>query len=342
MAVTMHDVARVAGVSTKTVSNVINGYPHVRSATRDRVQDAIAQLGYELNQTARNLRLGRTGMITLALPELRLTYFAELADEVIAAAEREGLRVLIEQTNGDQARELAVLHGARQIPADGLIFSPLALGQDDVALFDVEFPLVLLGERVFGSASDHVAVDNVAAARAATAHLLDRGRRRIAVVGVHPDEPVGAPALRERGFREAMAAAGLPIDERLIRTGIAWHMSVGAQLTDDLISSGVGFDAVFALNDALAMGVLHSLHAHRVDVPQQVAVIGFDDIEEAGYIRPTLSSVAPGRREIAARAVALLLEQVRDRSDPTAERRRPARHELARYGVVARESTAIG
>ncbi len=339
MAATMHDVARLAGVSTKTVSNVINGYPHVRSATRDKVQDAIAELGYELNLTARNLRLGRTGLITLALPELKLPYFAEFADEVIGAAEREGLRVLIEQTEADRDRELAVLHGARRVATDGLLFSPLALGQDDVALFDVDFPLVLLGERVFGSVNDHVAVDNVAASRAATQHLLDRGRRRIAVVGVHHDEPVGAPALRERGFREAMADAGVPVDERLVRTGIAWHMSVGAQLTDELVASGVGFDAVFAFNDALAMGVLHSLHAHRIKVPSQVSVIGFDDIEEAAYIRPTLSSVAPGRREIATRAVTLLLERIRERSRKAESA--PAQQVLAGFEVVARDSTAV-
>ncbi|QIK73791.1 LacI family transcriptional regulator [Propioniciclava coleopterorum] len=335
----MHDVARLAGVSAKTVSNVINGYPHVREATRAKVQLAIDKLGYELNVTARNLRLGRTGLITLALPELKLPYFAEFADEAIRAAEARGLRVLIEQTNADRARELAVLHGVRRVMTDGLIFSPLALGPDDIRLFQVDFPLVLLGERVFGSGNDHVAVDNVAGARAATQHLIEGGRRRIAVVGSHPDEPVGAPALRERGYREALAGAGIAVDEALIRPGQAWHMSVGAQLTDELIASGVAFDAVFALNDALALGVLHSLHQHRIKVPAQVAVIGFDDVEESAYVRPTLSSVSPGREQIATTAIDLLLQRIAESPGTPAGERAPARRVLAEFSLVPRQSS---
>lgn len=340
MAATMHDVARLAGVSPKTVSNVINGYPHVRSTTRDKVQDAIDALGYELNFTARNLRLGRTGLITLALPELRLPYFAELADLVIRAAEKKRLRVLIEQTGADRTSELAVMHGSSRVMTDGLLFSPLALGQEDLELFDVDFPLVLLGERVFGSTNDHVSVDNVAAARAATEHLLARGRRRIAVVGSHPDERIGSAGLRERGYREALAAAGVGVDERLIRPGEQWHLRTGAELMDELIDSGVAFDGVFALNDALAMGVLHSLHAHRIDVPGQVAVIGFDDIEEAAFIRPTLTSVAPGLAQIAARSVELLADRIKEGSRPAAESRVPARQVFTDFAVVARESSA--
>lgn len=334
----MHDVARRAGVSAKTVSNVINGHPHVRETTRAKVQAAIDDLGYELNLTARNLRLGRSGLITLALPELRLPYFAELADDVIRAAEAQGLRVLIEQTGGDRAREVAVLHRSRRVPTDGLIFSPLALGPDDVELVDLDHPVVLLGERIVDSAHDHIAVDNVAAARAATAHLLATGRRRIALLGAHPDELSGASVLRERGYREAHAAAGVPVDEALIRSGGAWHRRVGAQLADELLASGIDFDAVFALNDALAMGVLHSLHAHRVGVPEAVAVLGFDDVEEAAYVTPTLTSVAPGRDEIAASAVSLLLARLGERG--AASGRAPTRI-LTGFALKIRESTAV-
>lgn len=119
----MQDVARLAGVSIKTVSNVVNDYPHISKATRAKVEKAIAQLGYEPNLTARNLRRGRTGLIGLALPELKLPYFAELAGSVIVAAEKRGLRVLIEQTNAERSREIDVLHGSVRHLLDGLIFS---------------------------------------------------------------------------------------------------------------------------------------------------------------------------------------------------------------------------
>ncbi|HEY5554279.1 MAG TPA: LacI family DNA-binding transcriptional regulator, partial [Cellulomonas sp.] len=139
----MHDVAALAGVSVKTVSNVVNGYQYIRPATRAKVEAAIGELGYRINITARNLRQGRTGMIGLAVPELSLPYFAELADSVIRAAEDVRLTVLIEQTGAVRQRELEVLSGQRRHLTDGLIFSPLDLGEQDKASFDVDFPMVL-------------------------------------------------------------------------------------------------------------------------------------------------------------------------------------------------------
>lgn len=338
MAATMQDVARLAGVSAKTVSNVVNEHPHVSDATRAKVNKAIEKLGYELNITARNLRKGRTGLIGLALPELKLPYFAELADSLIVEAEKLGLRVLIEQTNADRDREIDVLHGPRRFMTDGLIFSPLALGQDDIGLFRVDFPLVLLGERVFGSTNDHITMSNVEAGKAATQHLLGVGRRRIAVVGAHPGEKVGSGPLRERGYREALAEAGIPVDESLIRATGLWHRNTGSAATDALIDEGVDFDAVFALNDTLAMGVLRSLHWHGIDVPAQVAVIGFDDIEEAAYTRPTLSSVSPGREQIARQAVELLHLRISETRAPL-DARTPIQRIYADYDVMVRESS---
>lgn len=338
VAVTMQDVARLAGVSAKTVSNVVNGHPNVTPRTRDSVQRAIEKLGYEMNAAARSLRTGRTGLVTLALPELNLPYFAELAGSIIAEAEKLDMRVLIETTNADRAREIDVLHGQRPFNTDGLIFSPLALGQDDIALFNVSFPMVLLGERVFGSANDHITMSNVQAAKAATLHLIEQGCQRVAVIGSSPDERVGSAPLREQGFRLAMAEASLPVDERLVRPCVPWHRHLGAQATDELVDSGLEFDAVFALNDAVAMGVLHSLHSHRIDVPSQVAVIGFDDIDDASFMRPTLTSVAPGREQIARKAVELLAARIAE-TGKSLEERAPVQRIYADFEIKKREST---
>jgi DNA-binding LacI/PurR family transcriptional regulator len=167
---TLHDVARVAGVSIKTVSNVVNDYPHVRQTTRERVLAAIAEVGYRPNLSARGLRSGKTGVIGLAIPELRQNYFAELADVIIRMAARRNVAVLIDQTGGTREGELAVLTGERLRLTDGVLFSPDKLGQDDIELLNVSFPLVLLGERMFGGPTDHVTMHNVESARAATEH----------------------------------------------------------------------------------------------------------------------------------------------------------------------------
>jgi DNA-binding LacI/PurR family transcriptional regulator len=336
MAATLHDVARVAGVSFKTVSNVINNHPHVRDTTRARVEEAIAALGYRPNLTARSLRSGHTGAITLALPQLSLPYFAELADSVIEAAAKHGLVVLIEQTGADRGRELEVMASPRLKMSDGLIFSPLELGQEDVDLIKAEVPIVLLGERIFNSKSDHVTMQNVAAARAATEHLLSLGRTRIAVVGAHQGEVIGSAGLRLRGYREALAARNIPYDDGIVAYVRDWHRSNGAAAMHDLLDRGATFDAVFGLNDTLAQGAVRVLQEAGYRVPDDVAVIGFDDLDETRYSLPTLSTVDPGRGEIDETAIKLLMERIKD---PDAG---PPREVESAFRVVPRESTVGG
>jgi DNA-binding LacI/PurR family transcriptional regulator len=335
MVATLHDVARRAGVSIKTVSNVINDYPHIRPATRSRVEEAIAELGYTPNLTARSLRSGRTGAIALAVPDLALNYFAELAGAVIAEAESAGFAVLVEQTGGDRAREVELLQSPRRKLTDGLIFSPRGMGQEDAARLDVPYPLVLLGERIFDERVDHVTMRNVEAARAATDYLLASGRRRIAIVGAHPDEVVGSAGLRLRGYQEALEHAGVPLDPALVTYTDPWHRLNGATSVRALIESRVPFDAVFAFNDALAFGAMRALDEAGLHVPQDVALIGFDDVDESEYSIPSLTSVDPGRAWIAHAAVARLVERI---TEPGAAG--PARLMLADYRIVERESAA--
>jgi DNA-binding LacI/PurR family transcriptional regulator len=339
MTPTLRDVAELAGVSFKTVSNVVHDYPHVTEATRARVLAAIEELGYRPNRSARNLRSGRTGAIGLAVPELSLAYFAELADEVIRVAEQHDLVVLIEQTGGDRRRELDVLHGSRRQMTDGVLFSPLALGAEDAGELDgVDFPLVLLGERIFGGPVDHITMENVAGARAATEHLLQRGRRRIAVLGAHEGEVIGTAGLRLAGHRAALEAAGVAYDDALVVDAGPWHRANGAEAMRDLLDRGVTFDAVFALNDELGLGALRVMQERRIRVPEEVAIIGFDDVDEGRYSLPSLSTVDPGRRDIARLAVEVLVERI-----SAAGGEAPPRRELrSPFRIVERESTAVG
>ncbi|GAA3908029.1 LacI family DNA-binding transcriptional regulator [Microbacterium invictum] len=333
MVATLHDVALLAGVSIKTVSNVVNDYPHVRPSTRTKVEQAIAELGYTPNPTARSLRSGRTNVIGLAVPDLALAYFAELTAAVIAAAEASGLSVVVEQTGtGDRAREISVLTNARRKMTDGLIFSPLEMGPEDVDHLDVGYPLVLLGERIFDGPTDHVTMRNVEAARAATEYLIHSGRTRIAVVGAHEDEVIGSSALRMQGYREALAANGIPFDPALIGPSIEWHRANGAHSMADVIARGVPFDAVFALNDTLAFGAMRALQEAGLRIPDDVAVMGFDGLDEAQYSIPSLTTVDPGRDWIARTAVDTLRERVR------IDNTQPPTLKLAEFTILERES----
>ncbi|PKI91640.1 LacI family transcriptional regulator [Actinomycetales bacterium SN12] len=334
MAVTLHDVARLAGVSIKTVSNVINDYPHIRPATREKVERAIGELGYTPNLTARNLRSGRTGAIALALPDLSLAYFAELAAQVIHEAEAAGVVVLVEQTGADRERELDLLRSPRLKLTDGLIFSPLGMGPDDVAALDVPYPLVLLGERIFDGPTDHVTMRNVDAARAATEHLLAQGRRRVAVVGAHEGEIVGSAALRLQGYREALKAAGIAYDDSIVGYTTLWHRANGADSMRDILARGGEFDAVFGLNDTLALGAMRVLQETGRRVPDDVSVIGFDGLDEAAYSIPSLTTVDPGRSWIAKTAVSTLLDRIGGAADAD------PRTLFADYRILERESSA--
>lgn len=334
MAATLHDVAALAGVSIKTVSNVVNDYKHIRPSTRERVVAAILELDYQPNLAARSLRSGRTGVIGLALPELRLSYFAELADAVIRFAEQRGVTVLVEPTGGDRDREIAMLTSPRRKMTDGLIFSPLGMANDDAALLNVGYPLVLLGERIFDGPTDHVTMHNVEAAAAATQYLIDRGRRRIAVIGAHEGEIIGSAGLRLRGYQEALAASGMPFDDDLIGYTELWHRGNGSDAMLAMLNRGVRFDAVFGLNDALALGAMRALQTRGIRVPDDVFVIGFDNLDETAYSLPTLTTVDPGRDDIAATAVRILLDRVAQTGVAT-----PVTRVEADFRIVERQST---
>jgi DNA-binding LacI/PurR family transcriptional regulator len=336
VAVTLHDVAIRAGVSIKTVSQVVNGHAQVSPSTRQRVLAVVEELGYQPNLSARSLRSGRTHVISLIIPTLRNAYFAELADEVMVAATEYGLSVLIEQVNGTRASELAALHGPRGQGVDGLLYSALELGQaDEPVLEGIDLPLVLLGDRMFNTTRDHVTIQNEAGAKAAAEHLLSLGRRRIVALGAHRGEVIGSAGLRLAGYCQALLDASVPGDDQLVRYVGTWHRSDGADAMRALLAEQVPFDAVLAFNDTLALGAMRVLQEAGLRIPDDVAVIGFDDIDETRYSLPTLSTVNPGRTEIARTAVRLLADRIAGRHVGE-----PLEIE-ASFRVLPRESTAV-
>lgn len=335
MVVRLSDVAQRAGVSVKTVSNVVHGYVHVRPETRDRVQAALDELNYRPNLSARSLRRGRSGVIALALPALDMPYFAELASMVVEAAADRGWTVLVDQTDGLRERELEIAGGLSGRLIDGLILSPVGLDTQELMQWHWETPLVLLGEKVDRGPVDHVAIDNVAAARSATAHLLDLGRRRIAAIGYQDPahSASGVAALRRRGYEQALAESGLSVDGGLTPTVAGYCRADGAEAMSVLLDLPEPPDGVFCFNDVLALGALRALAERDVRVPDDVAVIGLDDIEDGRFSCPSLSTIAPSKRDIARRAVEMLHDRISGRSE------QPPRDVKVDFELIAREST---
>ena len=296
---TLKDVAVLAGVSVKTVSNVVNGYDFVKPENRRRVEDALNATGYRPNIGARNLRRGRTGFIALVVPELSIPYFGELAGGIIAAAAEHDWSVLIEQTQGDRARERKVIADLGPHMVDGAIVSPQAVAPDDVATPGV--PVVLLGEHPLPLPLDHVGIDNVTAARTAVRHLIDLGRTRIAAIGQHPTR--GTATQRLAGYRQAIAEAGLP---ELVAPALRYHHSDGAAAMSQLLDQAEPPDAVFCFNDMLALGAIRAAHDRGVRIPHDLAVVGFDNTEHSAYSIPALTTIAPDKAALAKAAVDLV------------------------------------
>jgi DNA-binding LacI/PurR family transcriptional regulator len=231
-----------------------------------------------------------------------------------------------------------VLHSPRLRLTDGFLFSPLGLSNDDAALVAIDTPLVLLGERIFNGPTDHVTIQNVDAAQAAIEHLLALGRSRIAVIGAHEGEVFGSAGLRFAGYTRALEIAGIPFDPALVIDVGRWHRVDGAEAMRVFLESGTPFDALFAMNDELALGAMRVMQEAGLTIPDDVAVIGFDDLDEGRYSVPSLSTVDPGRREIAVTAVRTLQERIAAKRDTVelAPREIPAR-----FAIISRESTGV-
>jgi DNA-binding LacI/PurR family transcriptional regulator len=336
--VSLKDVAARAGVSIKTVSNVVNNYQHVTPAMRERVQLAIDELGYQPNLAARHLRKGRTGIIALALPELGNPYFAELAAAVIDAAAEHDYIVLLDHTGGRREQEVLVSQGFRARVIDGLILSPIELEPEDLRRRAETVPLVLLGERQYDLPYDHIAIDNVAAARTAVRHLVGLGRREVAFIGARKGRSQPA-ALRLQGWRAELVAAGLSADDGLIATTGSWGYEDGAAAVARMLDTGRRPDAVFAYNDPVAIGAMRVLRERGLRVPEDVAVVGFDDVVEGRFGAVTLTSVSPDKAAIARLAVESVLARLLGDAPPP--RRIRADHRLIeRESTVGRPGTA--
>jgi LacI family repressor for deo operon, udp, cdd, tsx, nupC, and nupG len=331
---TLRDVALLAGVSARTVSNVVNGYAPVSAATREKVQSAIDVLDYRPNVLARNLANGRSGQIAVVVPYLDTPYFAELLQAIIPAAREAGYNVLIDQTDGDRNHESELVgRGSRGFLFDGMIISPLGLSQADLSVRDPSLPLVVLGERISDGTFDHVGIDDVAASRDAVAHLLSLGRRRIAAIGDQPYATGEAAQLRTKGFRAAHAEAGLAVDESMIIQTARFNRPDGARAMELLLEREDRPDAVFCFSDLVASGAIHTLLKRGLRVPEDIAIIGYDDIEDGRYAWPTISTISQDKTAIAQLAVERLILRIGS-STPV-----PGVELLARHRLIARQST---
>ena len=334
MAVTLRDVASRAGVSLQTVSNVANGRnERVGEETRAKVLEAIAALNYRPNAAARHLRKMATSVLALAIPDLANPYFTEIGRVIVAEGAARDYTVLLDYTNWDHAQELLVASGMRPHLIDGLILDSQCLTPADLLRASPRVPTILLGEGIYDGPYDHIVIDNVAAARLATEHLITLGRRRIAVIGPQAHPTSHTPRLRLQGYLDALDAAGRAADQRLQAFASRWGRAFGAAAMRGLLTLPEPPDAVFCFNDMLGIGAISVLHQAGLRIPDDVAVVGFDDVEDARFTVPPLTSIAPDKAGIGHLAVDLLVQRI------TGVRTGPPQRFDAAFQLVTRQST---
>ncbi|MEU6970381.1 LacI family DNA-binding transcriptional regulator [Kitasatospora aureofaciens] len=309
---TLEAVAARAGVGRGTVSRVVNGSSKVSAKARAAVEQAIAELGYVPNQAARSLVTSRTDAVALVIPEsvAKLSsepYFSDIITGVSAELADSDLQLLLVLVRDEHERErLSRYLTARRV--DGVLL--VSVHQDDPLpelLERLELPAVLGGRRSEQETLSYVHADNAGGARAAVRHLLSRGRTAIGTV-TGPLDIEGAAA-RLAGYRQALAEAAVPADEGLVAHGDFTERG-GREGMRELLARRPGLDAVFCASDLMAAGALQALREAGRRVPQDVAVVGFDDSVVARHTEPPLTSVRQPIEETGRLMVRSLLKEI--------------------------------
>ena len=305
--VTLTDVAKDAGVSRATASMVLNDSPLIAQATKERVRESFARLGYVYDRAAASLRKNQSLAVGLVITQLSNPYFAEFVEGIQSELDDRGMDVLLGISAEDRARQRRVLVSMSERRVDGVVVIP-AHQSEPADFAGLHMPIVMLARRVKGFETDYVGGDNYAGSVAATNHLLvTHGARRPAFIGGH----VYASAREERlgGFLSAAGVLGIKVPVRNQPACVPDRV-VARNVAAELIARDPKVDAIVCFNDAVAFGVVDAVADAGLQVGRDIRVIGFDDVKDAERARPALASVSVPAETAGRRAAQLLLKRI--------------------------------
>lgn len=305
MAVTIKDIGREAGVSIASVSKVLNGnYANVSAETRDKILAVAKRLQYRPNRLARGLVSNRTHMVGLIVPDIASPYFAQLAKEIERRAYAGGYKLLLCNTDNDKIKVGGYVDMLLEYNADGVIVAETALGGAIDRLLGAGFPIVSINSGL-GPEVHSVYVDNIEGTFLATSHLIERGHTDIAFIG--SDNEPGKANHRLDGYMKAMGEHGLAVDYGRIKLG-NYQLETGHFYAQQLLERSRRFTAIVCGNDLIAFGALNALKDNGVRVPDDVSLVGFDDVYLTTIADPKLTSVRQPVPEISRHAVDVLVK----------------------------------
>lgn len=333
---TMYDVARLAGVSQPTVSRVLNQNDtsvQISDETRQRVIEAINQLGYRPNALARSLRTQRTQTVALLIADISNGFYHVIVRAIQDVARQHDYEVLISNSDHIYENEKHFCDVVSRRPVDGVMMVPIHLTEADIDQYfgATNTPVTILGSHLHHDEIDIVYVDDEQATYEGTRWLItERGYQSIGFLGVTDDLPPGPR--RFHGFMRAMHEFGLGLDSRFFVTG-DFSMESGAEAARTLIARGELPRALFVLNDLMAVGAILTLQDAGFRVPEDIAIMGFDDIPEAQILRPMLTTIAQDPRDIGLKMANTLFERI-ENPELAVRRRLESPYELRIRGTT--------
>jgi LacI family transcriptional regulator len=312
-AITIADVAARAGVSTATVSRILSGRAKARADTRERVVAAARELGYRPSGVARSLRVRTTRTLGLVITDITNPFYPELVRAAEDAARERGYAVFLCNAAEDPEREAAYLELLAERRVDGVIVASSGVGERHGRwLAEAPLPVVLVNCSAAEVDLPTVLSDHRAGGRMAVEHLIGLGHRRIGHVTAPPQN--AAAGEREAGARDAIAAAGLAPGDLEVAVGDG-HVSGGARAAAELLTRVPDLTAIFAYNDLSAIGVVREVRSRGLRVPEDVSVVGFDDVDVAAFADPPLTTISQDTRRLGRWAVERLLARIDDGQD---------------------------
>jgi LacI family transcriptional regulator len=328
--ITMKDIAEKAGVSVNTVSRVLNNKPDISKQTRENVLRIAKELGYIKNITASSLRNNQTKIVGVILEDITNLFFAEVMKGMEAAARKYGYQLLLMNTQTDAKKQREAIQTLLERRVEGILITPTEDGLSDFErLSHINVPVVIVGRHIERLQLDEIHSDEVKGGYLATKHLLSKGRKKILLINSIPEN--SAARMREEGYRKALREANVHLPEDYIIVSSEPNMEAGYHAVFKAIEKKLDFDGIFCYNDMFAFGAMRALEELGKRVPQDVAVVGYDDVAFASYYRPALTTIRINKFGMGFEAFKLLLQKLSGR------RKKPKRVVLD-VELIVRES----
>jgi len=312
---TMKEVAKLAEVSVATVSRVLNNKPNVSPELRSRVLQAVEKLNYKRNRVARSLRAKTSLIIGLVISDIQNPFFTSVVRGVEDVAYAHGYTLLLCNSDEDPTKERLYIDIMLAERVAGVIISPVAeVDNYSSVLLQAGVPVVAMDRRMRDLEVDTVVINNVEGVYQAVGHLIEQGHRRIGFIGGPTRTTTGRE--RQEGYQKALAEHGLDLEQGLVKIG-DFKQDSGYQMTCELLEMDDPPTAVFTANNLMTLGALNAIHEKKLSIPQEVAIVGFDDMSWAQSLAPPLTAVAQPTYELGRTAADLLLRRIGDPYRPT-------------------------